>query len=603
MPIAFVLLGLLLLARSPAAAVEGGTVVDIDYVALSSGGEGVYVTHSDGTVESGDGLPHFGDKPTLNPGEAVIALSVRSATDGYWLFTNRGRAFAFGAAQFHGDAGGLALAAPMISAIATPDGLGYYMVAEDGGIFTYGTATFYGSIPQVLPGVELDARVIGIVPSPTGKGYLLIAADGGIFTFGDAKFFGSIPGVLPGVALDAEVVAVIAQPNGYLMVAADGGIFAFGTAAFHGSLGGEGKTGIIGVAVKPDNSGYVMADSFGTLEPFGSFVPSVNVDDYLPGDNATELGFLPRIFDDEGGLSDELGFSSELGAIEVGGDRDRFETWLETDSAYHFALNERGGSGSGALADPLVVGVFDKAGDLVFGASSDDSRFNDEVGLFIVTEPGYYEVEVASASTDGTGEYELVLARRRYSGPVIDVPADITVDATSVAGAPVTFSAKAFDFNRISTPACAPASGSTFPVGTTTVTCTTANHRESASAEFTVTVQTAGTFTVVERELIWCIAELGTGELGITLESPDVEMDATTLATLVLSFSGAGSISHPTNGPDDSLYFGNFSSFGITDMSGQTVTVTSLVVDGIPYAVDWSPWVIPNVDSHGDLCL
>ena len=112
----------------------------------------------------------------------------------------------------------------MISAIATPDGLGYYMVAEDGGIFTFGTAVFYGSIPQILPGVTLDAQVIGIVPSPTGLGYLLVAADGGIFTFGDALFYGSVPGVLPGVSLDSQIVAVIAQPAGYLMVAGDGGI-------------------------------------------------------------------------------------------------------------------------------------------------------------------------------------------------------------------------------------------------------------------------------------------------------------------------------------------------------------------------------------------
>ena len=253
---------------SPASAVVGGTVVDIDY-ASTGGSEGVYITHSDGTVEARDGLPHFGDKPGLRAGETVIALSVRPSVDGYWLFTNLGRVIAYGAADFLGDAGVLALAAPMISAIATPDGLGYYIVAEDGGIFTFGTAVFYGSIPQILPGVVLDAEVIGIVPSPTGLGYLLVAADGGIFTFGDAVFYGSVPGVLPGVNLDSQIVAVIAQLAGYLMVAGDGGIFTFGTAAFFGSLGGTGATGIVGVAVKPDNSGYVMVDTQANLSPFG----------------------------------------------------------------------------------------------------------------------------------------------------------------------------------------------------------------------------------------------------------------------------------------------------------------------------------------------
>jgi len=254
---------------SPAGAVVGGTAVDIDY-ASSAGSEGVYITHSDGTIEARDGLSHFGDKPALGAGETVIALSVRPAVDGYWLFTNLGRVIAYGAAVHFGDASALALAAPMISAIATPDGLGYYMVAEDGGIFTFGTAVFYGSIPQILPGVTLDAQVIGIVPSPTGLGYLLVAADGGIFTFGDALFYGSVPGVLPGVSLDSQIVAVIAQPAGYLMVAGDGGIFTFGTAAFFGSLGGTGASGIVGVAVKPDNSGYVMVDTQANLSPFGN---------------------------------------------------------------------------------------------------------------------------------------------------------------------------------------------------------------------------------------------------------------------------------------------------------------------------------------------
>jgi len=254
----------------PAGAATGGNVVDIDYARPVGDTGGVYITHSDGRVEARDGLPHFGDRPALFPGERIIALSVRPTVDGYWLFTDRGRAFAYGAAGFHGDAGGIALAAPMISAISTPDGLGYYMVAEDGGIFTYGTARYHGSVPEVLPGVALRAPVIGIAPSTTGGGYLLVAADGGIFTFGDAVFYGSVPGVLPGVTLDQPVVGVIPQPSGYLMVAADGGIFTFGTARFHGSLGGTGTEGIVGVAVVPDNSGYLMIDSVGVTYPFGS---------------------------------------------------------------------------------------------------------------------------------------------------------------------------------------------------------------------------------------------------------------------------------------------------------------------------------------------
>ncbi|MCP3935957.1 MAG: hypothetical protein GY708_11370, partial [Actinomycetia bacterium] len=264
------------IARSPIGSPEPGfvaqtdeSVVDIDLATPPGGEEGLYVTHNDGWVEAHGGLPHFGDRPVLLDGETVIALSVRPAVDGYWLFTSLGRAFPYGAAEWFGDAGNLALAAPMISAIAMPDGAGYYMVAEDGGIFTYGSAVFFGSVPQVLPGVALDGPVIGILPSTTGLGYQLVASDGGLFAFGDAEFHGSIPGVLPGVTLDSPVVGAIPQPDGYHMVAGDGGMFSFGTAAFHGSLGGTGSTGIVAAAVKPDNSGYVMVDGLGKRSAFG----------------------------------------------------------------------------------------------------------------------------------------------------------------------------------------------------------------------------------------------------------------------------------------------------------------------------------------------
>jgi len=257
------------IGAQPAAAIENDTVVDVDYARPVDGPAGLYITKSNGEVQTPDGLPHFGDRPPLETGETVIALSTRPEVDGYWLFTSKGRAFAFGGAPFLGDASELALAAPMISAIATPDGRGYYMVAQDGGIFSFGSAQFYGSIPQVLPGVPLAAPVIGIAASSTGAGYVLVASDGGIFTFGDAVFFGSVPGVLPGVTLTDEVVGVVAQQFGYLMVAADGGIFAFGQAPFHGSLGGTGASGITSVAVRPDNSGYIMIDTRGTLAPFG----------------------------------------------------------------------------------------------------------------------------------------------------------------------------------------------------------------------------------------------------------------------------------------------------------------------------------------------
>jgi len=73
--------------------------------------------------------------------------------------------------------------------------------------------------------------------------------------------------------------------------------------------------------------------------------------------------------------------------------------------------------------------------------------------------------------------------------PVLHLPANITVDATSPHGAVVTYSATATDPNT-GNPVpvtCTPASGSTFPIGTTTVQC---------SAQKSPTLITKGSFTV-----------------------------------------------------------------------------------------------------------
>ena len=73
---------------------------------------------------------------------------------------------------------------------------------------------------------------------------------------------------------------------------------------------------------------------------------------------------------------------------------------------------------------------------------------------------------------------------------LLQVPNDITTEATSSAGAVVTFTATAIDaVDGSITPTCAPTSGSTFPLGTTTVTCSaTDNAGNTGSADFDVIV-------------------------------------------------------------------------------------------------------------------
>src|SRR5262249_43690184 len=73
--------------------------------------------------------------------------------------------------------------------------------------------------------------------------------------------------------------------------------------------------------------------------------------------------------------------------------------------------------------------------------------------------------------------------------PVITVPADITAEATGAGGAAVTYTASAADGTTLATFPSTPASGSTFPLGATTVNCTATDSSNNTSTKsFTVTV-------------------------------------------------------------------------------------------------------------------
>ena len=89
---------------------------------------------------------------------------------------------------------------------------------------------------------------------------------------------------------------------------------------------------------------------------------------------------------------------------------------------------------------------------------------------------------------EATKTFNVVVTDR--TPPLITVPANITAEATGLSGRAVTYTFSASDpDDAVSTSSCTPASGSSFPVGVTTVTCNaTDSHSNSASKSFTVTV-------------------------------------------------------------------------------------------------------------------
>lgn len=115
-------------------------------------------------------------------------------------------------------------------------------------------------------------------------------------------------------------------------------------------------------------------------------------------------------------------------------------------------------------------------------------------GIYTVSAvaPTGWTIATASLSVpvfcDGSAAQSIVV--RDTTPPVITAPADLTVAATDLDGAPATFDVTANDPGRGPLPVvCTPGSGSTFPIGATEVNCTATDAAGNAAhASFTITV-------------------------------------------------------------------------------------------------------------------
>lgn len=112
------------------------------------------------------------------------------------------------------------------------------------------------------------------------------------------------------------------------------------------------------------------------------------------------------------------------------------------------------------------------------------------VGTIIT--PGPYLVTCMADDSEGnlsTTSFTVTLADT--TDPVVTVPSNITAEATSAAGAVVNFVVTATDsLDGSLTPICTPASGFTFPIGTTGVSCSATDAAgNTGTANFQVTVK------------------------------------------------------------------------------------------------------------------
>jgi HYR domain/RTX calcium-binding nonapeptide repeat (4 copies) len=130
--------------------------------------------------------------------------------------------------------------------------------------------------------------------------------------------------------------------------------------------------------------------------------------------------------------------------------------------------------------------------DRIIGESGDDEMNGDSGTDQLVGNAGVDRANGGAGSDICNAETETSCDEPAdTTAPVIAVPEeDITEEATSTEGAVVTFEVSAEDdVDGQVEVSCTPESGSTFPIGTTTVTCTAADEAGNEATEtFTVTI-------------------------------------------------------------------------------------------------------------------
>ncbi|MBC8250557.1 MAG: HYR domain-containing protein, partial [Candidatus Nitrosopelagicus sp.] len=186
--------------------------------------------------------------------------------------------------------------------------------------------------------------------------------------------------------------------------------------------------------------------------------------------------------------------------------------------------------------------------------------------------------------------------------PVIIVPNNITIQATNSTSSSVTFSVTATDDTDGNlNPSCTQSSGSNFPIGTTTVTCTVADVAgNSSSKSFTVTVLYDEPEPTVEEPIIENAISTTTIQNAQGSSVPGCEPDcyipriASVEHNDVVTFENNDSAAHtttsgtPSDGPN-----------GIWDsslmMKGQSFSIRLSDVGEYPYFCLVHPWMIGTI--------
>ncbi|HYO75924.1 MAG TPA: HYR domain-containing protein [Thermoanaerobaculia bacterium] len=161
-----------------------------------------------------------------------------------------------------------------------------------------------------------------------------------------------------------------------------------------------------------------------------------------------------------------------------------------------FKVTVAGGAPILTLPDDIFVDATSSSGAAVaFNVTASDGTVSCTPASGSLFAIGTTEVVCTAnnASGSSTGKFNVTVVD--VNGPVLALPADIIAEATSAAGAAVTFTVSAIDAVDGSVAAtCIPPSGSVFPIGSTIVSCVASDlqgHETSGAFKITVRDTTA----------------------------------------------------------------------------------------------------------------
>ena len=223
------------------------------------------------------------------------------------------------------------------------------------------------------------------------------------------------------------------------------------------------------LAAGPDGF-YVAGDTYGSLD----------------GSNAGGADAFVRKYDANGNV---------LWARQFGTAVDDIPAALTTGPDGIYVAGYTGGAlqGSNAGVRDAFVRKYDSDGNVVwtrqFGTAADDVALALTAGLDGIYTAGWTGGSLTGSNAGGFDAYVIKItpAKPPVFGPL---PAPVA-EATSPAGAVVTYTVTATDSDGLTlVPVCVPASGSTFHLGTTTVSCTATDaFNNSTTASFPVVVR------------------------------------------------------------------------------------------------------------------